>query len=187
MTTDTTKIYEEQLTTHKGLIYSLIRRYFDDEIQIEDAFAYIADKLAERVDFFSVGTNDLVQYALAVDRNNERVAHLYQPSHPAILKLVKTAIDAAVARGIWVSVCGEMAGDPRFVPLLVGMGAHELSMNPSAIAPVRRLIRRLSSRDAADVLEQALKAANADDVLDLVEDMLYEIAPDIMNMIMLGE
>jgi phosphotransferase system enzyme I (PtsI) len=165
---------------------------FNDDIEVgimieTPSAALIADKLAERVDFFSVGTNDLVQYALAVDRNNERVAHLYQPSHPAILKLVKNAIDAATAKGIWVSVCGEMAGDPRFVPLLVGMGAHELSMNPASIAPVRRLVRRLSTKDASDVLDNALKAANADEVLDLVEDMLYEIAPDIMNMILLGE
>ena len=149
--------------------------------------ALIANKLAERVDFFSVGTNDLVQYALAVDRNNERVAHLYQPAHPAILKLVKHAVDAAISNGIWVSICGEMAGDPRYIPLLVGMGAHELSMNPSSIGPARRLVRRLNTHDAYVLLEQAMQVANGDEVLDLVEGMLYEIAPDIMNMILLGE
>ena len=165
---------------------------FDENIEVgimieTPSAALIADKLAERVDFFSVGTNDLVQYALAVDRNNERVAHLYQPAHPAILKLVKTAVDAAISNGIWVSICGEMAGDPRYIPLLVGMGAHELSMNPSSIGPARRLVRRLNTHDAYVLLEQAMQASNGDEVLDLVEGMLYEIAPDIMNMILLGE
>ena len=149
--------------------------------------ALIADKLAKKVDFFSIGTNDLVQYTLAVDRGNEKVAYLYQPAHPAILSLIKSVTDAAYQNGIWVSVCGEMAGDPRYIPLLVGMGIHELSMSASSIGPVRRLIRRLYMHDSEKLLEEALKASTADEVLDLTEGLLYEIAPDIMSMTYLGE
>lgn len=149
--------------------------------------AIIADQLAKKVDFFSIGTNDLVQYTLAVDRGNEKVAYLYQPAHPAILTLIKRVTDAAYNNGIWVSVCGEMAGDPRYIPLLVGMGIHELSMSASSIGPVRRLIRRLYMHDSEKLLEEALKASTADDVLDLTEALLYEIAPDIMSMAYLGE
>ena len=149
--------------------------------------ALIADKLAQKVDFFSIGTNDLVQYTLAVDRGNEKVAYLYQPAHPAILSLIKSVTDAAYKNGIWVSVCGEMAGDPRYIPLLVGMGIHELSMSASSIGPVRRLIRRLYMHDSEKLLEEALKASTADEVLDLTEGLLYEIAPDIMSMAYLGE
>jgi phosphotransferase system enzyme I (PtsI) len=149
--------------------------------------AIIADQLAKKVDFFSIGTNDLVQYTLAVDRSNEKVAYLYQPSHPAILALIKRVTDAAYDNGIWVSVCGEMAGDPRYIPLLVGIGIHELSMSASSIGPVRRLIRRLYMHDCEKLLAEAMKSSTADDVLDLTESLLYEIAPDIMNMTYLGE
>ena len=149
--------------------------------------AVIADQLAKKVDFFSIGTNDLVQYTLAVDRSNEKVAYLYQPSHPAILTLIKKVTDAVYDNGIWVSVCGEMAGDPRYIPLLVGIGIHELSMSASSIGPVRRLIRRLYMHDCEKLLSEAMKSSTADDVLDLTEALLYEIAPDIMNMTYLGE
>ena len=165
---------------------------FNNEIEIgimieTPSAAMIADQLAKKVDFFSIGTNDLVQYTLAVDRSNEKVAYLYQPSHPAILALMKRVTDAAYDNGIWVSVCGEMAGDPRYIPLLLGMGIHELSMSSSSIGPVRRLIRRLYMHDSEKLLEEALRASTADDVLDLTEALLYEIAPDIMSMAYLGE
>lgn len=149
--------------------------------------ALIAEQLAARVDFFSIGTNDLVQYTLAVDRNNEKVAYLYQPSHPAILCLIKRVVDAASRHGKWVSVCGEMAADPRYIPLLVGMGIHELSMSSLSIGPIRRLIRRLYMHDAEVVFEEALKCSTADEVLDISEALLYKIAPDIMNMTLFGE
>ena len=103
--------------------------------------AMIADVLAEHAAFFSIGTNDLVQYSMAVDRGNERVAHLYAPAHPAILRLIKNVVAAARARNIWVGVCGEMAGDPIMVPLLVGLGVNELSVSavalPAACAKVK--------------------------------------------------
>jgi len=151
------------------------------------AAAMIAGDLAKKVDFFSIGTNDLVQYALAVDRSNERVAYLYQPAHPAVLKLIKMTVDAAKENGIWVGVCGEMAGDPRYTPLLVGMGVHELSMSPSSIGQIRRLIRKLYVHDAEKLLEKALIASTDDAVLDITENLLYELAPDIMSLMLSGE
>ena len=149
--------------------------------------ALIAEKLAKRVDFFSIGTNDLVQYTLAADRNNEKIAYLYQPSHPSILALIHKVVKAANENGKWVSLCGEMAADPCYVPLLVGMGIHELSMSALSIGPVRRLIRRLHMNDAEIVFKEALKCSTADEVLDISEALLYKIAPDIMNMTLYGE
>lgn len=165
---------------------------FNEDIEIgimieTPSAALIADQLAKRVDFFSIGTNDLVQYALAVDRNNEKVSYLYQPSHPAILTLIQSVVQAAARHGKWVSVCGEMAADPRYIPLLVGMGIHELSMSSLSIGPIRRLIRRLYMHDAEVVLEQAMQCSTADEVLDISEALLYKIAPDIMNMTLFGE
>ena len=147
----------------------------------------MADSLAGEVDFFSIGTNDLIQYTLAIDRGNQKVAYLYQPSHPAILSLIKSVVDAADRHGIWVSVCGEMAGDPRYIPLLVGMGIHELSMSALSIGPVRRIIRKLHLHDAEEVVEKAMKCSTADEVLDISEALLYKIAPDIMQMTLAGE
>ncbi|MBN1863612.1 MAG: phosphoenolpyruvate--protein phosphotransferase [Victivallales bacterium] len=165
---------------------------FDDEIEIgmmveTPSAALIAEQLAERFDFFSIGTNDLVQYAMAVDRNNEKVSYLYQPSHPSVLKLIYFAVKAAQKSGIWVSVCGEMAADPRYLPLLVGMGVHELSMSALSIGPIRRMIRRMHFHDAEEVLDKALKCTTADQVLDISEELLYRIAPDIMSMMLYGE
>ncbi|MCK5845354.1 MAG: phosphoenolpyruvate--protein phosphotransferase, partial [Victivallales bacterium] len=181
-----------------GLVDNVKRELSKDGIAFNDnlevgimietpAAAMIAGDLAKKVDFFSIGTNDLVQYALAVDRSNEKVAYLYQPAHPAILKLIKITVDAAKENGIWVGVCGEMAGDPRYTPLLVGMGVHELSMSPSSIGQIRRLIRKLYIHDAEKLLEKALQASTDDEVLDITENLLYELAPDIMNMVMSGE
>ncbi len=155
-------------------------------IEIPSA-AILADKLAGMVDFFSIGTNDLVQYTLAVDRTNERVAYLYQPSHPAILHLLKRIVDAARRNGIWVSVCGEMASEPRYIPLLIGLGIHELSMSPPAIGPVRRLIRRMRMYDSEKIVEKALKCQCAKEALRISEELLNSIGPDILNMSFRGE
>ena len=165
---------------------------FNDDIEIgimieTPSAALIADTLADRFDFFSIGTNDLVQYALAVDRNNEKVSYLYQPSHPSILKLIDAVVKAAERHGIWVSVCGEMAADPRYLPLLVGMGIHELSMSALSIGPVRRIIRRMHLHEAEEVVAKAMQCATADQVLDISEGLLYRIAPDIMSMTLYGE
>ncbi len=150
------------------------------------AAALAAEALAKKVDFFSIGTNDLVQYTLAVDRGNEKVAYLYRPSHPVILELIKRTVEAAKSNSIWVSVCGEMAGDPRFAPLLAGLGVHELSMSPIALGPIRRIVRRLKMHDAEALVEAALKCDSAEKTLELSESLLYRVAPDIVNLAIKG-
>jgi phosphotransferase system enzyme I (PtsI) len=164
---------------------------FDPEIEIGimieiPSAAVIADTLAKEVDFFSIGTNDLVQYTLAVDRGNEKVAYLYQPSHPAILSLIRTVVDAARKNRIWVSVCGEMAGDPRYTPLLVGMGVHELSMSPVAVGPVRRVILRMRMMEAEEVAAKALESGSAEGALEISEAFLFRVAPDVMTLAVRG-
>lgn len=151
-------------------------------IEIPSA-ALIADELAERVDFFSIGSNDLVQYTLAVDRGNERVAHLYNPAHPAVIELIARTAKAAHDHQIWISCCGEIAGDPKFVPLLAGLGIQELSMSPASIAPVRRIIRRLSMRGAELLAQQVLEQRDARVTRSLLLKFLSRIAPDVAKMI----
>ncbi len=111
--------------------------------------ALAADALAHEADFFAIGTNDLIMYTLAIDRGEERVAHLYNPLHPAVLRLIHFSVDAGLRAGKGVSVCGEMAGDPRYVPLFVGLGVRELSMSPKALARVKDRVRRLDAVAAA--------------------------------------
>ena len=110
--------------------------------------AIVADSLAKRVKFFSIGTNDLIQYSLAVDRMNEKIAHLYEPTHPAIVRLIKITVEAAHQHNVRVSVCGEMAGDPVLAPLLLGLGVDELSAAPPLVPPVKFIIRRLKLSEA---------------------------------------
>src|SRR5208337_978002 len=124
---------------------------FDENIEVGamieiPSAAVAADSLAKRVKFFSIGTNDLIQYSLAVDRLNERIAQLYEPTHPAVLRLIKSTTDAAQRHGIWCGVCGEMAGDPVMTPLLLGLGVNELSVAPSFLPRVKFLIRRLKMK-----------------------------------------
>lgn len=129
-------------------------------IEIPSA-ALIAPALAREVDFFSIGTNDLVQYTLAVDRVNKNVANLYQPTHPAVLQLIRMTIDGAAAHDIPVAVCGEMAADPRLAVLLVGMGVRELSMSPASLAEVKKAIRGVSIEDARRLAHDVLGASTA--------------------------
>ncbi|HJH05078.1 phosphoenolpyruvate--protein phosphotransferase [Victivallis vadensis] len=145
------------------------------------AAAILADRLAPLVDFFSIGTNDLVQYTMAIDRGNERVAYLYRPSHPAILELIRRTVEAARHNNIWVSICGQMASEPSLVPLLVGLGVHELSMAPSSIGMVRRVIRGLAMHEAEEAARQALACSNASDALAISEALLRKSAPEIAN------
>ena len=149
-------------------------------IEIPSA-ALIADKLAKKVDFFSIGTNDLVQYTLAVDRNNEKVAHLYAPTNPAVLELIGRTVDAAERNGIWVGVCGEVAGDPRYIPILIGLGVKELSMSPLSIGHIRRLIRNISMYDAERIAEKALAAETAEEALAYSMEYLEKKVPEILQ------
>lgn len=134
--------------------------------------AILADQFAEVVDFFSIGTNDLIQYTFAADRMNERVAYLYQPYHPSILRLIKHVIDAAHRHGKSVGMCGEMAGDPIAVPLLLGLGLDEFSISAISILPTRQLIRNLSKEAMVDLAKQALNLTTMDEVIKLVRDKL---------------
>jgi len=131
--------------------------------------ALIADHLAREVDFFSIGTNDLIQYAMAVDRNNEHVANLYQPLHPAILRMLRSVILAAEQEGIGVSVCGEMAADPRYAALLVGLGLRRLSVSPRVVPLIKTRLRELSVRDFEDLALSCLDLATAADVEEHLE------------------
>jgi phosphotransferase system enzyme I (PtsI) len=124
-------------------------------IEIPSA-ALTADKLAKECDFFSVGTNDLIQYLIAIDRVNDRTAHLYEPAHPAVLRVIQTIVKSAHEQGIKVSVCGEMAGDPVFVPLLLGLGVDELSMTPPLLPAAKFLVRTMNMSEAVDLANRAL-------------------------------
>jgi phosphoenolpyruvate-protein phosphotransferase (PTS system enzyme I) len=133
-------------------------------IEIPSA-AISADVLAHEVDFFSIGTNDLIQYALAVDRVNERIAHLYQPTHPAVLRLLKMIADAGHANNIWVGVCGEMAGDIALIPLLLGLGADELSASATVVPRVKRAVQSLAIPECRQLVVEALKLRTPSEIL----------------------
>lgn len=133
------------------------------------AAAVLADKFAKEVDFFSVGTNDLIQYTMAADRMNERVSYLYQPYNPSILRLIKNVIDAAHAEGKWAGMCGEMAGDQTAVPLLVGMGLDEFSMSATSILQARRQIKGLSRTEMVQLADRAMNCATVEEVVELVK------------------
>jgi phosphotransferase system enzyme I (PtsI) len=128
------------------------------------AAALIADQFAKEVDFFSIGTNDLIQYTMAADRMNERVSYLYQPYHPAVLRLIHRVIQAAHAEGKWVGMCGEMAGDPVAIPILLGMGLDEFSMSAGSILPARYQISRLTKETAARYTDTILSMSTSQEV-----------------------
>lgn len=137
------------------------------------AAALLVDLFINEVDFFSVGTNDLIQYAFAIDRMNENVAHLYEPIHPAILRMLRNIIDVAHENGKWVKVCGEMAGDERAIPLLIGLGLTSFSMDPSRILSARKQINYLSTQTLRLITRKALQAKSAQEVKQLLID--YQI------------
>ena len=145
------------------------------------AAVLIAEALAKCVRFFSIGTNDLIQYALAVDRMNPKIAHLYEPTHPAVLRLIKAATDAAHAHGIWVGVCGEMAGDPVLVPLLLGLGVDELSASPALVPAVKFLIRHLKLTEARELARFALQSDRGGEVLKRAEALAQAVAPTLWD------
>ena len=133
------------------------------------AAAIISDLLAKEVDFFSIGTNDLIQYTTAVDRMNEKISHLYNPFHPALLRLIKMVIDNAHKENKWVGMCGEVAGDPKLIPLLIGMGLDEFSMSPISILKARWIIKNISYKNMKNLAEQAVNLPTAKDVEEFIE------------------
>ncbi len=147
-----------------------------DEIQLGimveiPSTAVLADQFAKEVDFFSIGTNDLIQYTMAADRMNERVSYLYQPYNPSILRLVKMVIDAAHKEGKWAGMCGEMAGDATAIPLLLGLGLDEFSMSATSILPARSQISKLSKADMEQLAAKALQMQTAEQVVELVRSI----------------
>ena len=143
--------------------------------------AMIADSLAKRVQFFSIGTNDLIQYTLAVDRLNEKIAHLYEPTHPGILRLIKATVDAGQAHGIWTGVCGEMASDLAVVPLLLGLGVAELSVTPSMVPRVKMLIRSIEMSQARELAAFALDSDSPKEILTRAEALAKSAVPDFFE------
>lgn len=153
---------------------------FNDDIEVGamievPSAAMTADLLATEADFFSIGTNDLIQYSLAVDRANEKVAYLYEPAHPAVLRMVRNIIDSAHAAGIWVGMCGEMAGEPSMVLILLGLGLDEFSIPPQLIPEVKYIIRSVTVKQAKSIALEALKLSTGKEVEDFAQRKLKEI------------
>lgn len=148
-----------------------------DEIEIGmmveiPASAILADEFAKYADFFSIGTNDLIQYSMAADRMSEKVAYLYQPLNPSILRLVKMTIDGAHSQGKWCGMCGEMGGDPMAAPVLLGLGLDEFSMSSSRILPTRKIITSLNKSEMEDLANKAIKCHTEQEVIELVKKVI---------------
>ena len=135
----------------------------------------IADKLAKEVDFFSIGTNDLLQYALAIDRVNKQVSYLYEPLHPAILRMIKYVVDAAHNEGITVGICGAMAGEPEYALILLGLGLDLLSMDALSIPKVKKIIRSIGFKESEKIVERALSFSTVTDVKKYMEKVMEEV------------
>ncbi|MFQ5527793.1 MAG: putative PEP-binding protein [Thermoanaerobaculia bacterium] len=146
---------------------------FELGVMIEvPAAVWIAPELASEVSFFSIGTNDLIQYSMAVDRNNEHVSYLYQPYHPAVLRMIRSVAEVGETAGIDVSVCGEMAADPSAATLLVALGLRSLSLSPTTIPEVKEAIRAVSLADVRSPVEQALELSSAKEVVRCLKNPL---------------
>ena len=143
--------------------------------------AIMADRLAREVDFFSIGTNDLIQYAIAIDRTNERVAHLYEPSHPSVVRLLKMVADAAHANHIWVGVCGEMAGEVLFTPLLLGLGMDELSASATIVPRVKSAVQALTSAECRQLLDEVLELDTPAAILERCTAMAQRHYPELIG------
>ncbi|MDP3804597.1 MAG: phosphoenolpyruvate--protein phosphotransferase [Candidatus Omnitrophota bacterium] len=157
---------------------------FDEEMEVGamievPSAALISDILAKEADFFSIGTNDLIQYSLAVDRVNEKIAYLYEPAHPAVLRLVKSVIENGHNAGIWVGMCGEMAGDIVMTIILLGLGLDEFSTSPIAIPEIKRIIRSVNVRQAKEIAQQAMTLPTGKEVEKFAKKKLKEIVPDL--------
>ncbi len=159
---------------------------FDDGLEIGAMIeiptaAIMADLLAREVDFFSIGTNDLIQYAVAIDRTNERVAHLYEPTHPGVVRLLKMVADAAHAHDIWVGVCGEMAGEVLYTPLLLGLGMDELSVGPTLVPRVKSAVQSLGMSECAQLVEEALQLDTPAAILERCTTLAQQKYPELVG------
>ena len=157
---------------------------FDEDIEVGamievPAAVMVGDILAQYVDFFSIGTNDLIQYSIAVDRVNEKIAHLYEPAHPGVLRMVRLIVGAAKASGIWVGMCGEMAADPGFALVLLGMGLDELSVAAIAIPEIKTLIRAATFADAQKLADRVLSLRSAKEIRKEIAETVNKLAPEL--------
>ena len=143
------------------------------------AAAVISDILAKEADFFSIGTNDLIQYSLAVDRVNEKIAYLYEPAHPAVIRLIKTVIDNAHRENIPVGLCGEMAGEISLTMILVGLGLDEFSTSPIAVPEIKKIVRSINFSQAKEIAEKAVTFDTGQEVEAYAREMLHELVPDL--------
>ncbi|MCM3586244.1 phosphoenolpyruvate--protein phosphotransferase [Mesobacillus maritimus] len=170
----------------KGMLEEEKQKLQSEGIQVADKIelgimveipstAVLADQFAKEVDFFSIGTNDLIQYTMAADRMNQQVSYLYQPYNPSILRLVKMVIDAAHKEGKWAGMCGEMAGDETAIPLLIGLGLDEFSMSATSILKARSLIRNLSKADMEVLAEKALQMGTTEEVVEVVQSTVSSL------------
>ncbi|MCZ7592927.1 MAG: phosphoenolpyruvate--protein phosphotransferase [Kiritimatiellae bacterium] len=161
---------------------------FDEDIDVGimievPSAALTVHLLAPHVDFFSLGTNDLVQYTLAVDRVNERIAYLYQPTHPAIVRLIQNTIDVGHRHGIWTGVCGEMGGNPLMVPLLIGLGVDELSVSASLVPMVKDMIRKLRYSQAEELANTVIALESADEITRHCRALVERVNPEILELL----
>ncbi len=141
------------------------------------ATVVIADMLADMVDFFSIGTNDLVQYSLAIDRGNRQVAHLFQALHPAVIRMIQQVVEVGKAKGVEVVMCGEMAGAPINIPILLGLGMEHLSMNPPSIPIIKNTIRLLRAKESREFIGEVFQQTTAAEITRLVEETFGHILP----------
>ena len=158
---------------------------FDEDMQVGamievPSAALTADILAREVDFFSIGTNDLIQYSLAVDRVNEKIAYLYEPAHPAVLRLIKDVIYAGHKANIWVGMCGEMAGEPAFTILLLGFGLDEFSTSPVNLPRIKQVIRSVEYKTAQKIAEGALTLSTGREIEEYAREKLKELVPNLL-------
>ena len=179
----------DEIRAAKKLLEEARRELVDEGVKLPDEIeigamievpsaVVIADKIAREVDFFSIGTNDLIQYSLAIDRANERLTYMYEPLHPAVLRQIKTVVDAAHKAGITVSMCGEMAGDPICVLILLGMDLDDLSMNHLAIPRIKKIIRESTLKESKTILKKALSFNTASEVRSYVQNYMAKRFPD---------
>ena len=146
------------------------------------AAALIADQLAKEVKFFSVGSNDLVQYTMAVDRGNERIAHLYQPTHPAVLRLLAMAATAAHDNGIWIGICGEMASEIHLTPLLLGLGIDEFSVVTPAVPRIKKALQSLDSQACQEFAGRAASMTDPQEIETMCREYAKQHYPDLFDL-----